>query len=99
MIEKRQKNIKNMQKEIVIYSADICPYCMKAKALLEKKGVKYTEIKIALDDDDAREELITKTNGERTVPQIFVDGVHIAGGYTGLVERDNRGELNNILGI
>ena len=63
--------------EIVIYTKEICPYCVKAKNLLQRKGVKFSEIKIT--DDAIREEMIKKSGGRMTVPQIFINGNHVGG--------------------
>lgn len=63
--------------EIIIYTADYCPYCVRAKMLLDKKGASYTEINVE-HNDALREEMISKS-GRRTVPQIFINGQHIGG--------------------
>jgi glutaredoxin len=68
---------------IIVYSKDACPYCDKAKALLEKKGHEYTEIKIG--QDIMREEFIFTFPGVKTVPFIIINGEHI-GGYDRLTE-------------
>ena len=65
--------------KIVIYTADNCPYCTMAKKLLDSKGLSYSEINIA-NDSQKREELMQKSGGQRTVPQIFINDQHI-GGY------------------
>lgn len=80
--------------KITIYTKDICPYCTKAKSLLERKKVKYTEIKIT--DDLTREEMIKKANGRKTVPQIFIDDFHV-GGCDDLYEMDSLGKLDKLL--
>jgi glutaredoxin len=64
-----------------IWSKDNCPYCVKAKALLEQKGVEYREHVIG--KDVTREQLLERVPNARTVPQIWLDGNHI-GGYTEL---------------
>ena len=71
---------------VKIYSTAICPYCERAKMLLEKRNIKYTELKI---DEDVKlfEEMLALSNGRRSVPQIFIDDQHI-GGYDDLVDFD-----------
>ena len=64
--------------EVVIYSTQICPYCERAKALLRHKKVDYTEIRVD-QDETKKEEMLAKSNGQRTVPQIFINGQHIGG--------------------
>lgn len=80
--------------EIIIYSKDPCSYCAKAKMLLQKKGKSFKEIKVT--DDATREEVIKKSGGRLTVPQIFIDGEHI-GGCDDLYALDAKGELDNLL--
>ncbi len=82
---------------IQVYSSDRCPYCVKAKALLDRKGVKYQEINVT-DDDEARIALVKKANGVRTVPQIFIDDHHV-GGCDDLYELDRKGELDPMIGV
>ena len=82
---------------IQVYSSDRCPYCVKAKALLDRKGVKYKEINVT-DDDEARIALVKKANGVRTVPQIFIDDHHV-GGCDDLYELDRKGELDPMIGV
>ncbi len=76
--------------EVIIYSKDPCPYCVKAKMLLQRKGISFTEIKIT--DDKIKEEMIAKSGGRMTVPQIFIDGKHI-GGCDDLYALDAKGGL------
>lgn len=57
-------------KPVTVYSTTYCPYCVRAKDLLTRKGVSYTEINV--EDDAEREKMIAKAGGRRTVPQIFV---------------------------
>lgn len=80
--------------EITIYSKEICPYCIKAKNLLNRKGVKFSEIKI--DSDQLREEMIKKSGGKMTVPQIFIGEKHI-GGCDDLYALENKKELDELL--
>ncbi|MCG3175607.1 MAG: Glutaredoxin 3 [Candidatus Omnitrophica bacterium] len=69
--------------DVVIYTATYCSYCHAAKKLLTDKGVRYREIDVT-DDADERRQLVEKSGGRETVPQIFADGRHI-GGYDDLV--------------
>ncbi|PID41486.1 MAG: glutaredoxin 3 [Proteobacteria bacterium] len=80
---------------VEIYSSDRCPYCAKAKALLDGKRVSYVEINVT-DDAEARAALVEKAGGLRTVPQIFIDDNHI-GGCDDLYDLDRNGELDRLL--
>lgn len=79
---------------VTIYSTPICPYCVRAKKLLEEKRQAYTEIDVS--DAEAREKLIERSGGRRTVPQIFIGDRHI-GGYDDLAALDRSGELDALL--
>ncbi len=81
-------------KEVVVYSKDPCPYCVKAKMLLQRKGVLFKEIKII--DDKIREEMIKKSGGRLTVPQIFIGETHV-GGCDDLYALDAAGKLDGLL--
>jgi glutaredoxin 3 len=81
--------------KIEVYTTNYCPYCTKAKKLLELKGAKYKEIDIS-DDDEARTALVQKAGGARTVPQIFIDGKHI-GGCDDLYALNDKGGLDPLL--
>jgi len=83
------------QKKIEIYTTKVCPYCRKAKALLDKKELAYEEISV--DSDTEREKMIERTGGVRSVPQIFVDGALLPGGCDGLYDKEEKGELNKFL--
>lgn len=80
--------------KIIIYTKDICPYCNKAKALLQRKNAQYHEIKV--DDDVTKEEMIKKANGKMTVPQIFINDIHI-GGCDDLYAMEAEGKLDELL--
>ena len=84
-------------KNVEIYTGPLCAFCDRAKALLNKKRVSFREINLA-SDPNKMDEMIKKTNGMRTVPQIFVDGQHI-GGNDKLQALENEGKLNSLLGI
>lgn len=81
--------------KIVMYSTAVCPYCIRAEQLLQRKGVSEIE-KIRVDlQPEVRIAMMEKT-GRRTVPQIFINGQHI-GGYDDLAALDQAGELNALL--
>lgn len=80
---------------VEIYTTKVCPYCVKAKKLLNAKDVDFTEHDVT-GDDAAREALLKKSGGMRTVPQIFIDGKHI-GGCDNLYELEEKGELDTLL--
>lgn len=82
-------------KKIEFYTTDYCPYCLKAKSLLDRKGLTYEEIDVT-GDDEARTTLVERSNGMRTVPQIFIDGIHI-GGCDDLYELDRSGKLDDMV--
>jgi glutaredoxin 3 len=81
-------------KPVKIYTTPICPYCMRAKRLLEKKGVRYEEIDVS-GDDQARIDLAQRT-GMRTVPQIFIGDYHV-GGSDELHALESEGKLDALL--
>ena len=82
--------------KVIVYSTTICPYCVRAKALLERKGVEYEELYIEGNRELMREML--ERSKRRTVPQIFIGERHV-GGYDDLVELDVLGELDALLGL
>ena len=79
-----------MQK-IVIYTTTTCPYCVRAKALLDRVGATYQEINA--EDPNIREEMIQKAGGRKTVPQIFICDFHV-GGCDDLYELEKQGKLD-----
>lgn len=81
--------------DIVIYTTNYCPYCVKAKDLLKRKNAAFKEIDVT-NDDNLRMELVEKSGGRRTVPQIFINGVHI-GGCDDLYELDKKGGLDPLI--
>ena len=83
--------------EVELYTTMFCPYCARARALLERKGVAYTDIDI-LDEPARRGEMIERAGGRTTVPQIFINGEHV-GGSDELVALDRAGELDANLGL
>jgi len=81
--------------DIQIYTTPYCPYCVRAKALLTRKGVDFTETDVS-GDDDLRDAMTQRAGGRRTVPQIFIDDRHI-GGCDDLYALDGRGELDPLI--
>ena len=82
-------------KNVTVYMGPLCAFCDAAKRLLTKKNIPYKEINIAL-DEDKREEMLKKSNGKRTIPQIFIENYHV-GGYVELRALENKGELDNLI--
>jgi len=81
--------------KIEIYTKAFCPYCTRAKLLLDSKGVAYEEFDITM-GGPKRQEMIQRANGRTTVPQVFIDGQHI-GGSDDLAALDRRGGLDELL--
>jgi glutaredoxin 3 len=79
---------------VIIYTTLTCPYCTSAKKLLRNKGVDYVEINVK--DQDKLEEMRAKSNGRRTVPQIFINGYHV-GGFDDLNRLNKDGKLDKLL--
>ncbi|MCP4295422.1 MAG: thioredoxin-disulfide reductase [Proteobacteria bacterium] len=84
-------------KKVIIYSKEFCPYCVNAKNLLSSKGVDFEEIRI---DQEPAEKvvMVEKSNGQRTVPQIFIGDVHV-GGCDDLYDLEEDGDLDDLLEI
>jgi glutaredoxin 3 len=80
---------------IIIYMKPTCPYCVKAMGLLNSKNAKFEKIDIA-GNDNLRTQMIEKSGGRTTVPQIFIHGKHI-GGCDDLHALEAKGELNKLL--
>ena len=83
--------------EILVYKTQICPYCVRAKKLLDSKGVHYTEIDVS-NDSYLRQVMTQKSGGRTSVPQIFINQQHI-GGCDDLYALEKAGELDKILGL
>jgi len=81
--------------EVVLYTTMMCPYCFRAKQLLEDKGVAFTEIDVGM-DPDMRAEMMQRSGGKRTVPQIFIGGRHV-GGSDDLYALERGGKLDPLL--
>jgi len=67
-----------MTPTVEIYTWSRCPFCIRAKALLDRKNIDYTEYCID-GDEDARDEMAERANGRRSLPQIFINGRHVGG--------------------
>ncbi|AHF04288.1 glutaredoxin [Marichromatium purpuratum 984] len=79
---------------VTLYTTQTCPYCIRARRLLERKGVAYEEIDI--NDDPAQRAVMIERSGRHTVPQIFIGERHI-GGYDDMAELDVCGDLDPLL--
>ena len=84
-----------MAAQVRMYSTKVCPYCVRAKALLDRKRVSYTDTDV-MKHPDKREEMTKRAQGRTSVPQIFIDGRHI-GGCDDLHALEAKGELNALL--
>lgn len=84
-----------MAPKVEIYTWRSCPYCIRAKELLKSKGVDFVEYSID-GDEAARSKMAQRSNGRRSVPQIFIDDQHI-GGCDDLYELDWQGKLDQFL--
>jgi glutaredoxin 3 len=82
-------------KTVRIYTTPFCPYCVRAKSLLKKKGAPFEEIDVMM-DQDAREEMQANSGGARTVPQIFIGDTHV-GGSDDLYALEKAGKLDGLL--
>jgi glutaredoxin 3 len=80
--------------EVVMYRTPFCPYCVRAEALLRRKGVTVREVDVSR-DEDARRWLLEATRS-RTVPQIFINGASV-GGFDDIAALDRRGVLDQLL--
>jgi len=79
---------------VTIYTTNVCPYCVRAKDLLKRKGVAYTEI--SAEDEKVRDDMIVKAGGRRSVPQIFIGETHV-GGCDDLYALEKAGKLDALL--
>jgi glutaredoxin 3 len=82
--------------KVVIYTTQICPYCIRAKALLRSKQIDFEEIDVSR--DPRLQDEVRQRSGRRTVPQVFIDEKSM-GGYDELRELDAAGELDVLLGV
>ncbi|QIK77941.1 glutaredoxin 3 [Sphingomonas piscis] len=81
--------------EVEIYTKFTCPYCIRAKRLLDSKGIEYREIKVDRGGAE-KEEMVQRANGRTTVPQIFIGGQHV-GGCDDLMALEYEGRLDGML--
>ena len=84
-------------KKIEIYTTNYCPFCVKAKSLLKKKKIIFSEIDVS-NNETLREKMSIMANGARSVPQIFADDVHI-GDCDKIYKLDQEKELDKLLGL
>ena len=80
---------------IELYTTRVCPYCVRAKRLLDKKGAAYQEIDVSA-DAALRDAMVARAGGRQTVPQIFIGGTHV-GGCDDLYALDAAGQLDSML--
>ncbi|GAV21025.1 glutaredoxin 3 [Mariprofundus micogutta] len=80
---------------VEIYSGDFCPYCVRAKTLLQKKGIEFTEYNVRRDIQHQKQ-MHDRSNGARTIPQIFINDRHV-GGCDELYALEKKGELDSWL--
>ena len=83
-----------MSAKVVMYTTTVCPYCIRAKMLLNKKGVPFEEVNVS--GDDAKRAWLVETTGRRTVPQIFINDEPI-GGFDDMHALARAGELDKKL--
>ncbi len=84
-----------MTSDIEIYSTAICPYCIAAKNLLQARGLRWRELRID-QDPAARAVMLERSGGRRSVPQIFINGLHV-GGFEELAAAEHSGKLAQLL--
>jgi len=83
-----------MSASVTIYTTDYCPYCTRAKYLLQKKGAAFEEV--SAEDRPELRSWLRKASGQTTVPQVFING-RAVGGFTDIAELDRRGQLDKLL--
>lgn len=83
------------QPQVVVYSADYCPFCHRAKKLLRGKSVRFTEIDV--EAEPAKRAEMMQRSGQRTIPQIFIGDQHV-GGCDELFAAERSGDLDRLLG-
>ena len=81
--------------KVEIYTGNLCGFCTAAKRLLDKKGANFSEINIH-NDKEKRAEMMQRSNGGRTVPQVFINNIHV-GGCDELYDLENMGHLDKLL--
>jgi glutaredoxin 3 len=83
--------------KVELYTTMFCPYCARARSLLAKKGVDYIDIDV-MADTSKFDEMLARSGGRQTVPQIFIGGQHI-GGSDELAVLERQGKLDALLGL
>lgn len=83
--------------KIVMYCTEVCPYCVRAEHLLQRKGVRSIE-KIRVDLQPELRDVMVQKTGRRTVPQIYINGEHV-GGFDDMAALDHAGKLDEMLAI
>jgi glutaredoxin 3 len=81
--------------EVLVYTTEYCPYCIRAKALLSRKNVAFTEVSV--EDRPQLRSWLASASGQRTVPQIFINNEPI-GGFTDMAALESQGKLDRLLG-
>ena len=81
--------------KVEMYTKATCPYCIRAKMLLQRKGIEPEEIAVDM-GGERKQEMVSRANGRMTVPQIFINGRHV-GGCDDLYELDDAGKLDELL--
>ena len=81
--------------KVEIYTKMTCPYCIRAKMLLERKGAELSEIAVDF-GGEKKQEMVQRAGGRMTVPQIFINGLHV-GGCDDLFELESAGKLDALL--
>ena len=84
-----------MAAEVIVYTKNMCPYCVRAKALLDKRGIAYEEINLSSDPD--RLMALVEETGMMTLPQVMIDG-KLLGGYDETAAADRSGQLAELIG-
>ena len=82
-------------KNVTVYIGPMCAFCDAAKRLLNRNNISYKEINITIEEGKMNE-MLSKSNGKRTIPQIFFDNHHV-GGYEELRALEKKGELDNLV--
>ena len=82
-------------KNVTVYMGPMCAFCDAAKRLLNRNNIPYKEINIAI-EEEKMDEMLKKSNGRKTIPQIFINDYHV-GGYEELRALETKGNLNNLL--
>jgi len=82
-------------KNVTVYTGPMCSFCDAAKRLLNRNNIPYKEINIAIEEGKMHE-MLSKSNGKKTIPQIFIEGYHV-GGYVELRALEKKGELDNLI--